>query len=75
MASESLSVDDLRQVGWWLHRVQHLRWVKTSQPLPEAEMVAECWAPDVPPGWAVDAAVAGEPGTRWCPVLCPDLAE
>jgi hypothetical protein len=45
-------------------RVEHLRWRKGLGPLPEAERVVGCWMPERAPGWAVELAISGVPGSR-----------
>jgi hypothetical protein len=33
----------------------------------------QCWWPDLPPEWAVQAAADGAGGGLWCPLLRPGL--
>lgn len=66
---------DLLEVNRFVHRVDHLRWRKGLGPLPEGEFVAECWMMEEAPGWALDLAASGAPGSRWCPQIRPDLEQ
>lgn len=62
-------------VARFVHRVDHLQWRQGKGPLSsEGDYVGECWL-GVPPQWALDRAEAGEPGSRWCPLITPELAE
>lgn len=71
--AEPLSVAEVTEIQRWVHAMVHLEARKGIGPLPEGEWVAECWMPDTPPGWALDLAGTGAPGSGWCPVLDPTL--
>jgi hypothetical protein len=63
------------EVCHFLHRVEHLKWRKGLAALPESEYIAECWMPLSAPSWALALAASGAPGSQWCPVITPALAE
>lgn len=66
--------------GTWfpefVHRLDHLACRTGKASYPESALVTDCWGFPFaePPAWAVELAVAGEPGRAWCPILCPDLS-
>lgn len=64
------------EVNRFVHRLLHLRARRGLEPFAEACLIADaCWQIlDGPvPDWAVDLANAGEPGSRWCPVITAGL--
>jgi|GEM_PF-4439747 len=66
------------EVIHFLHRYTHLRARRGLDGYSEACMVADqCWPiTEWPvPQWAVDLAAAGEPGSRWCPIITPTLLD
>jgi hypothetical protein len=73
--AERLTHAEQAAILTWVHGVQHLRARKGMGPLPEGEWVAECWMPVNPPDWALASAASGAPGSLWCPVLSPHLAD
>jgi hypothetical protein len=58
------------EVAAWVHGVVHLIWRKTGVPVPETDLVAECWGGRAP-AWAWLAADRGEGGESWCPQMVP----
>ena len=63
--------------GFWqfVHLYEHYVMRKRGQ---EITLIVDCWqlvwfGPDSLPPWAEELADAGEPGTRWCPILRPEL--
>lgn len=75
MTSEAMTWEEHRQVLHFVHRVEHLRWRKGFGLLPEGEYVGDCWMPYAVPSWALELARSGVPGSRWCPLLDPALAD
>ncbi len=63
------------EVERYIHRLVHFRTRKGIDDHHEARMVSDsCWnVLDAPLTWAVDLAEAGEPGSRWCPIITPEL--
>lgn len=64
------------EVNRFIHRILHLRARKGRESYAEACMASdECWSPldGPPPAWASALAEAGEPGSRWCPIISPEL--
>jgi hypothetical protein len=74
--SSTLSAAELAAVDVFVHRVVHLRCVKGVSGYAEETLIADqCWWPEVPPAWALKSALAGEPGSCWCPIVTPSLLD
>ena len=55
------ALTELAEVARFVHRYAHLLWRKGLGPVPEGQMVVECWMPFSPPAWARESAEAGQP--------------
>lgn len=70
----TIEADD-PEVNRFIHRALHLRARKGIEPYAEACLISDqCWPiTEPPPQWALDLAEAGDPGSKWCPVISPEL--
>jgi hypothetical protein len=73
--AERLTHAEQAAINTWVHAMVHLRARKGLGVLPEGDWIAECWMPYPVPGWALESAASGAPGSAWCPVLSPHLGD
>ena len=74
-STEPMPPEIWAQVNRFTHLYQHFVMRKRGH---EAALIADCWGLvwdgfDSLPDWAAEAADTGQPGTRWCPIITPEL--